>query len=111
MDLSDYLGEFLFLYISLPDRALASEVLGHLHLISSPRYSLTFYRYPACSPNAVGLELCGHAKGPVMCSFSCDGQYLYTAGSMDGSVIIWNLSYPAVSPKKLKLGRMSSFDL
>jgi WD40 repeat protein len=76
---------------------------------------LPLSRYPACSPSALSIDLCGHSKGTVSCSFSADGQYLYTAGSMDGSVIIWSLETvspsPAVSKVRSRLGRMSSFDL
>lgn len=76
-------------------------------------YAKFLYRNPACSADAVGIDLIGHSKGAVSCSFSADGAYLYTAGSMDGSVIIWDLvrdTPSAVSPKKHKLGRLNSFD-
>lgn len=73
--------------------------------------NVRLFRNPACSPNALGIDLCGHSKGGVACSFSADGQYLYTAGSMDGSVIVWSIqeSTPGVTTKKTVRRTASNF--
>lgn len=87
---------------------------GSLLAVGYSDGNVKLFRNPACSADALGIDLVGHAKGGVACSFSADGIYLYTAGAMDGTVVIWNLEreVPAQnSPsKRHKLGRLNSFD-
>lgn len=85
---------------------------GKLLAVGYSDGNVRLFRNPACSINSQGIDLCGHAKGVVSCAFSADGQYLYTAGSMDGSVIVWSITSTTTTSKKPKIiGKMSSFDL
>merc|ERR1712000_26965 len=86
----------------------AVSVDGVLLAVGYSDGNVKVFRNPACSLDAESIDLVGHAKGGVACSFSADGKYLYTAGSMDGSVIVWEIC--KINRKKFPLGRLSSFD-
>merc|ERR1712000_520760 len=86
----------------------AVSVDGVLLAVGYSDGNVKVFRNPACSLDAESIDLVGHAKGGVACSFSADGKYLYTAGSMDGSVIVWDMY--GGTKKKVVIGRLSSFD-
>jgi len=53
--------------------------------------SIRLFRYPALSLTTASVLVQGHASGPVYAAFTPDGKSICTAGSFDGTVMVWDI--------------------
>lgn len=77
-------------YANVHTTALSPK--GDLLAASYADGNIKVFRYPTASVGSEGISLPGHAKGKVNLAFSCDSSKLFSAGSQDGTIIVWDLS-------------------
>lgn len=69
----------------------ATSRKGDLLAVSYSDGNVKMFRNPAASVGAEGVNMPGHSKGRVNIAFNSDGSKLYSAGSHDGTIMVWDI--------------------
>ena len=72
--------------------SMATDSEKGLLAVSYSDGNIKLFKYPAASLGAEGVSMPGHSKGKVNIAFNCDGTKLYSAGCLDGTIIVWDMT-------------------